>query len=173
MSPARLGTARTRKCTNGTSTIEVSARERLAPNYQLVIASYYNSASMRVALSAAACFTPLRRIDDPLLLIEDGSIVFVCPRREAELPAGTRTIDFPGALLAPGYVDLHVHGGAGYDVMGAGRDELAEFERHLARHGTTTYLPTTVTAPVEDTCAALGRIRLPARPLPGALSHGD
>ena len=123
-----------------------------------MIASYYNSDFMRVALSAAACFTPLRRIDDPLLLIEDGSIVSVCPRREGELPAGTRTLDFPGAVLAPGYVDLHVHGGAGCDVMGADRDQLAEFERHLARHGTTGYLPTTVTAPVEDTCAALDRL---------------
>ncbi len=113
---------------------------------------------MRVALTAGVCITPLRRVDDPLLIIEDGIIVQVASRTEVELPAGTRHLDLPGAVLVPGFVDIHVHGGAGYDVMSADRNGLAEFERHLARHGTTTYLPTTVTAPLDDTCAALDRL---------------
>jgi N-acetylglucosamine-6-phosphate deacetylase len=113
---------------------------------------------MRSALTAAVCLTPLCRVDDPLLIIEDGIIDYVGRRREVELPAGTRMLDFPGAVLAPGFVDIHVHGGAGHDDMSADRDGLADFERHLARHGTTAYFPTTVTAPVQDTCAALDRL---------------
>jgi N-acetylglucosamine-6-phosphate deacetylase len=110
---------------------------------------------MRVALTAAVCLAPDGVVADPILLIEDGVVARVAPRNAMELPAGVQTLDFPGAVIAPGFVDIHVHGGAGHDVMSADPSGLLEFERHLARYGTTTYLPTTVTAPVDATCRAL------------------
>jgi len=73
-----------------------------------------------------------------------------------------------GTLILPGFIDLHVHGGAGADVMeGAGAvDALA---RHHARHGTTSLLATTVCGPRAALAAALTevgpRLRLRA---PGA-----
>ncbi len=121
---------------------------------------------MRIALTAAGCITPLRYFEEPLLLIEDGVIASLSPRAEADLPRGVRTVDFPGAVLAPGFVDIHIHGGAGHDVMHATPSELAALERHLAAHGTTTYFPTTVTAPVEQTLQALER-------LAGAIEQGQ
>jgi N-acetylglucosamine-6-phosphate deacetylase len=57
-------------------------------------------------------------------------------------------------LLLPGFIDLHVHGGAGRDVMEGGDAALQVARRH-AEHGTTALLATTMTAPCEDLEAAL------------------
>jgi N-acetylglucosamine-6-phosphate deacetylase len=60
--------------------------------------------------------------------------------------AGAVVIDLQGAYLAPGFVDLHVHGGAGADFMdGTGEAFRAVCQAH-ARHGTTSLLPTTTVA---------------------------
>ena len=61
-------------------------------------------------------------------------------------------------MIAPGYVDLHIHGGAGYDVMDDTAVALPAIEQLLSRHGVTSYLPTTVTAPMDTTLRALERL---------------
>jgi N-acetylglucosamine-6-phosphate deacetylase len=55
-------------------------------------------------------------------------------------------IDLQGNYLAPGFVDLHVHGGAGADFMDADADSFRTVCRAHARHGTTSLLPTTTVA---------------------------
>ncbi|HJV71380.1 N-acetylglucosamine-6-phosphate deacetylase [Ideonella sp.] len=52
-------------------------------------------------------------------------------------------------LVLPGFIDLHVHGGGGHDTMDAG-EAAAHIARTHARHGTTTMLATTMTAPADD-----------------------
>jgi N-acetylglucosamine-6-phosphate deacetylase len=59
--------------------------------------------------------------------------------------------------IIPGFVDLHVHGGGGADVM-TGEAAVRRTARIHVRHGTTALVPTTVTAPVEDIDAALAGI---------------
>jgi N-acetylglucosamine-6-phosphate deacetylase len=61
-------------------------------------------------------------------------------------------------MIAPGYVDLHIHGSDGFDVMDDSTDALPAVERLLARHGVTSYYPTTVTAPMDTTLRALTRL---------------
>jgi N-acetylglucosamine-6-phosphate deacetylase len=51
--------------------------------------------------------------------------------------------------ILPGFVDLQVNGSHGIDVMNASPDALANLSRHLAREGTTAWMPTAVTAPIE------------------------
>ena len=53
---------------------------------------------------------------------------------------------------------MHIHGGGGHDVMEAATDALPTVERQLARHGVTSYFPTTVTAPLDATLSALSRL---------------
>lgn len=108
-----------------------------------------------IAITAAALFTPLERIDRPMLLVEDGTIVELSGQAHRELPGNCRTVDFAGATLAPGFIDLHIHGGAGRDAMEASPDALPTVGALLAQHGVTSYLPTTITAPVDKTLAAL------------------
>ena len=61
-------------------------------------------------------------------------------------------------MIAPGYVDLHIHGSAGYDVMDDHVEVLPTIEKLLVRHGVTSYFPTTVTAPMDMTLRALDRL---------------
>ncbi len=111
-----------------------------------------------IAITASTLFTPLERIEQPLLLVEDGSILEVTSRARREIPKNARLVDFADDILAPGFIDLHIHGGAGHDVMEAGDGALAPVERLLASHGVSSYFPTTVTAPLDATLSALGRL---------------
>ncbi len=111
-----------------------------------------------IGLTAATLFTPLERIEAPLLLVDDGIIVEVSSRARGEAPKGCRVVDFGDSVLAPGFIDIHIHGGAGHDVMESNPDALPAMERLLACHGVSSYFPTTVTAPVDLTLAALQRL---------------
>ncbi|MES2936807.1 MAG: N-acetylglucosamine-6-phosphate deacetylase [Pseudomonadota bacterium] len=73
-----------------------------------------------------------------------------------------------GDIVLPGFIDLHVHGGAGRDIMEGGDAALAVARCH-ARHGTTALLATTMTAPAADIEQALRALRpLCDEPVPGA-----
>jgi N-acetylglucosamine-6-phosphate deacetylase len=75
------------------------------------------------------------RIEDGLIVAVDASeSLDASPSAAADLP-----------FIAPGFVDVHVHGGGGHDAMG-GREALDGMARHLLRHGVTSFLPTAVTA---------------------------
>lgn len=110
-----------------------------------------------IAFTANCLFTPLERVEQPLLLV-DKAIVEVGSRASRQIPQGIRVLDFGDALIAPGFVDIHIHGGAGHDVMLADPSGLAAVERLLFKHGVTSYFPTTVTAPADQTWSALDRL---------------
>jgi N-acetylglucosamine-6-phosphate deacetylase len=113
---------------------------------------------MKTAFTASRLYTPLEEIQNPLLLVEDGLISEVSSRSGKELPGNVSLVDFGDAVLAPGFVDIHMHGGAGLDVMRASPSELPRLGKFLTTHGVTGYFPTTVAAPLDATCAALGRL---------------
>lgn len=110
-----------------------------------------------IAITASALFTPLERIERPLVLIEDGKITRLGSQASLAVP-NCRVINYGEAILAPGLVDIHIHGGAGHDVMEGDPAVLPVIESLLAQHGVTSYLPTTVTAPLDLTLAALERL---------------
>ncbi|WP_282759226.1 N-acetylglucosamine-6-phosphate deacetylase [Komagataeibacter saccharivorans] len=62
--------------------------------------------------------------------------------------------DVPDRYILPGFIDGHVHGGGGADTMD-GVDAIRHLSRFHMRHGTTTLLPTTITAPWDDVLGAL------------------
>jgi N-acetylglucosamine-6-phosphate deacetylase len=74
-----------------------------------------------------------------------------------------------GPYLAPGFVDVHVHGWGGHDAMGddAALDGMA---RALLRRGVTSFLPTAVSAPLDALAAFAERVRawIPDAPADGA-----
>jgi N-acetylglucosamine-6-phosphate deacetylase len=112
-------------------------------------------AFMITAITAAVLLTPLEQFSDGVVLIEAGVVSQAGSRSTLEIPRAVRVVDFGENILAPAYVDLHIHGAAGYDVMRASTDELAAIERLMADHGVTSYCPTTVTAPLDATMRAL------------------
>src|SRR2546430_8654149 len=125
-----------------------------------------------IALTAATLFTPLECIEQPVLLLEDGVIREVGSRAARAIPKGCRVIDFGDGIFAPGLIDIHIHGAAGRDVMQGDPDSLAAIERFLAKHAVTSYLPTTITAPVDSTLAALESLANAIKPA-GKRQDGD
>src|SRR3984957_7304257 len=115
-----------------------------------------------IVLCAHTLFTPLEKILDPLVFVEDGRFSEVSSRAAREIPDNATVIDFsrddPDSILAPAFVDIHMHGGAGLDVMRASLDELPRLNKFLVAHGVAGYFPTTVAAPLDQTCAALERL---------------
>src|SRR6266436_5656177 len=111
-----------------------------------------------LALTAGRLFSPTGPIEHPVVLVEQGRVIDISARGSRQVPAGASTSDFGNNVLAPGYVDLHIHGSAGYDVMDDTADALPAIEQLLARHGVTSYFPTTVTAPMDTTLRALERL---------------
>ena len=71
---------------------------------------------MKTAFIANRLYTPVEEIQNPLLIVEDGRIQ-ISSRAANENPGHTSVVDFGDAVLAPGFVDIHIHGGAGLDLM--------------------------------------------------------
>src|SRR5271170_1025094 len=131
-----------------------------------------------IVLSANRVYTPREEIKDPLLFIDDGLISAVSSRAEREIPKNATVIDLANdglaeAILAPGFVDIHMHGGAGIDVMRAAPGEMPRLNKFLTTHGVTGYFPTTVAAPLDQTCAALARLANAIEAAQGSHSNGD
>jgi len=111
-----------------------------------------------IVLCANRLLTPQEEIKNALVFIEDGHISAVSSRNQQEIPKSATIVDLGDATLAPGFVDIHMHGGAGLDVMRASLAELPHLNRFLTTHGVTGYFPTTVAAPLDQTCVALERL---------------
>jgi len=125
-----------------------------------------------LALHTGRALTPLAEIPEALILVEDGRIRSIGPRTGVVLPPGATEIDARGFVAVPGFVDVHVHGAAGHDVMEGSPEALAGVGECLARHGTTSFSATTVSAGIDGTLRSLeglaGAIRAQAASAPRA-----
>src|SRR3954465_15942926 len=91
------------------------------------------------------------------VLLDDAAIVAVGER--VEIPAGPEVIDARGGYVAPGFLDVHVHGGAGADFLGATPAAVRTVCRFHASGGTTGLLATTAAAPTDELLRALDVIK--------------
>lgn len=78
------------------------------------------------------------------LRVEDGKIAAFAPGAAPNVP-DAEIIDADGATLLPGFIDIHAHGGNGFDVMDGNADSLHGMARYFARGGVTSFLATTWT----------------------------
>ena len=88
------------------------------------------------------------------LIIEDGKFAGIT----VEEPVGMRVVDRMGCWVAPGFVDTHIHGFMGCDVMDCEPSRIHAITEGLARHGTTSWLATTLTASVDQTREACASV---------------
>lgn len=119
-----------------------------------------------IAILAGSVLTPAEEIKDSVILVDGRRITVVGARASIRIPAGSTVIDHSNRIITPGFVDMHIHGAAGHDFMEATPAALSTIGTFLARHGTTSYVATTVTAGIERTIAAaagLGEIVRAAR----------
>ncbi|PYU03120.1 MAG: hypothetical protein DMG34_14090 [Acidobacteria bacterium] len=106
-------------------------------------------------LHAGKAITPKGEIPDVGILIRDGEIETVGPRSGMELPGGAEEVLATEYTAVPGFVDVHIHGAGGHDVMEADKTALGTITGRLAAFGTTSILATTVTASADETCRAV------------------
>jgi N-acetylglucosamine-6-phosphate deacetylase len=126
-----------------------------------------------IAIDAGTLFTPATRFSPGRVLIEGRAIAGAGPPHSVRIPEGAERIDASRLLVMPGFIDAHVHGCGGVDVMDGTYDSLNAVSRILARHGTTSFLPTTVSAPPEVLMSAVERLGgLMARAFDGAQPLG-
>jgi N-acetylglucosamine-6-phosphate deacetylase len=86
-----------------------------------------------------------RLLVDGVIGVNDTRITTISRSNSGEAGSGER-VDLDNGYLVPGFVDLHVHGGAGADFMDGTADAFRTVCQAHARHGTTSLLPTTTVA---------------------------
>lgn len=119
-----------------------------------------------IVLAGGALVLPDRVISGSLI-IDGERIVAIDSRSRVDLP-GAMTIDVTGHTVAPGFIDVHVHGVEGRDTLDAA-GAVAKIAACLPRYGVTAFCPTTVACPPADLRRVLQDVRaLRVTPVHGA-----
>ncbi len=87
------------------------------------------------------------KITEAPLFFEDGKILSAA---EASAKAPDRVIDAEGNYVSPGFIDLHLHGGGGYDFLDGTEEAFRGAAEFHAKHGTTAMCPTATSGPFEE-----------------------
>src|SRR4030066_1012531 len=99
----------------------------------------------KTIISNGTIITPFQLLEDKVISIEKGKIIAIEDKKNIFEPAETEVIDAGEGFIVPGFIDIHVHGGGGFDLMD-GKDEAVEqVAATHSRFGTTAFLPTTMT----------------------------
>ena len=102
----------------------------------------------RIKIVNGNVITPYRILRNAVVIVENGSIAYVGPPPEERIEGAE--IDAGGNYVSPGFIDIHTHGGGGYDFMdGTAEAYLGAAEKHAA-HGTASMVPTTLTSTNEE-----------------------
>jgi len=104
----------------------------------------------RILITNGTIVTPTRLWEGGALLIEGERIAGIGRRDDFGTLPDAEIIDATGYWVVPGYVDVHVHGAMGRDMMEGTVEAISTAAAFYARHGTTAFLPTSVTAHSED-----------------------
>ena len=97
-------------------------------------------------LHVGRAITPGGEIHDAAIIFRDGVIESAAPRENLVFPAGAQEIIAKDKIAAPGFIDVHIHGAGGRDVMEGTTEALRRVAATIGAHGTTSFVATTVTA---------------------------
>ncbi len=81
------------------------------------------------------------KIEKGAVRIEDGKITAINPERMKD----EEIVDAKDMYLSPGFIDIHIHGAGGYDTMDGTNEAINGIAKAIAKHGTTSFVPTTMT----------------------------
>ncbi len=121
-----------------------------------------------LAIENGTVYTPERVIPDGAVLVAGRCVMCVGRRSETPIPGDALRLDAGRGSIAPGFVNIHVHGINGHDALDGGVASLQAMSRALARHGVTAWVPSLASAPLAalDAAIAAGRQAM-ASPQPG------
>lgn len=111
----------------------------------------------KIAISAAKIFAENNIACHKYLLVENN--LFKGIYTKDNLPKDDVIIkEYPDLYILPGLIDTHIHGAVGYDTMDATPEAINKISDFLLTKGTTSWMPTTVTAPLEDIYNAIANV---------------
>jgi N-acetylglucosamine-6-phosphate deacetylase len=111
-----------------------------------------------LAIDAGTVYTPGERISPARIVIENGVITDVGRADRVAVPPTAELVDATAHIVTPGFIEPHIHGCGGVDVMEATYDSLNVVSRIVARHGTTSFLATTVSSPTQTLSHVVERL---------------
>lgn len=104
--------------------------------------------NQRIKIFNGKVIVPGKFIDRGTVLVSEGKITAVAA---GDIDCGDAIeIDANGLYISPGFIDIHIHGGGGYDFMDGTTEAFLGIAQLHAKHGTTAMLPTTLTSEKED-----------------------
>jgi N-acetylglucosamine-6-phosphate deacetylase len=112
---------------------------------------------LSVLIRNARIVGPEAILEDSELLIEDGRITRIAATIDA--PHDERVLDLKGQTLFPGFIDVHIHGAVGIDLMAATGDDLMRVSEFLAGKGITSWVPTLVPGKDDEYAAAANAVQ--------------
>lgn len=101
---------------------------------------------MRVFKNAKVIFPDMIR--ECIVVTSNGKIIDICD--SFDFSQADSTVDCGGMYLSPGFIDLHVHGGGNKSAMSESYQDIIDMAEAHLKYGTTSIVPTTLAAPVEQ-----------------------
>ncbi|HEY6802371.1 MAG TPA: N-acetylglucosamine-6-phosphate deacetylase [Pyrinomonadaceae bacterium] len=108
-----------------------------------------------ILIKNASVVLPKKVLKQSSVFIKDQKIKDIY---EGNGPTATETIDLDGATLFPGFIDVHIHGAVGVDMMNATAADLLKVSEFLATQGVTGWLPSLVPGTVAEYATAIGAV---------------
>ncbi|HUV16560.1 MAG TPA: N-acetylglucosamine-6-phosphate deacetylase [Pelolinea sp.] len=96
----------------------------------------------KIALISKSVITPFKVLDDSVILIDGEKITAVENQRNLAVPDGYKVVDVGKKVIAPGFIDIHNHGGLGKMVDEGGKSTILSNSKRLVETGCTAWLPT-------------------------------
>ncbi len=121
----------------------------------------------KMAIKAQKIFTEAFIELNKYIIIDDGKFWGMMTRDEV-IAANIPTVEYPHSYMLPGLIDTHIHGAVGCDTMDATPAALQKIGDYLVSQGTTSWMPTTVTAPLENIYKAISNVAAYQGKLSGA-----
>lgn len=110
--------------------------------------------SERYYIHAKQVFSESCIEDNQYILIENGLVAAISDQAELDVPI----VELGDLRVLPGFLDLHIHGREGYDIMDGKRESIENISSSLAQHGVVGFLGTTVTSTWDVTLAAFAAV---------------
>ena len=111
-----------------------------------------------IVIHANRLFTPFEEIQDAVIVVRGSKISALGKRDRWKRREAFARLSVGRKMIVPGFVDVHIHGAGGRDVMEGTPDALNTVAMTVAAHGTTALLATTVTASEIETCTSVASI---------------
>lgn len=111
---------------------------------------------MRTVLKNGIVITPIRTIKNGGIVIEEGKIVSIFDKNtDIKFDELDKVIDVRGHYISPGFIDIHSHGGFGYDYLDGTVESIVKASEGHMKYGATSIVPTISSAPLEKMLSVL------------------